>query len=66
MTVRSFASKKNNTEFGLVLLVDEWGDVGAELASKVYDTLVEIDTFGCGVFVKVDHQQNNVKIEPMR
>ncbi|MBP2113388.1 hypothetical protein [Paenibacillus silagei] len=65
MTVRSFASKKNNTEFGLVLLIDEWGDVGAELASKVYQSILEINTFGFGVFVKVDPQLNKARLDSM-
>ncbi|MDU5143663.1 MAG: hypothetical protein E6230_15910 [Paenibacillus dendritiformis] len=66
MTVRSFASKKNNAYLGLILLVDEWGDVGTELASKVYESIMEIETFGCGIFVKVDHQLDKAHLQSMR
>ncbi|ARU62674.1 hypothetical protein CBW65_18100 [Tumebacillus avium] len=54
MTVRSFASKPTLKKLGLILLVDEWGDVGVELAKSVYKTFEELDTFGFGIFVKVD------------
>lgn len=66
MTVRSFASKKTNTKLGVIMLVDEWGDVGAELASKVYDRIIELSSFGLGIFVKVDYKLDKVALQYMR
>ncbi|MDA2530477.1 hypothetical protein PDQ04_18975 [Bacillus cereus] len=62
MTVRSFASKVSSCKFGTMLLVDEWGDVGEALAMEVYKTFDDLETFGLGVFVKVDHNINNPKM----
>ncbi|MGE6666469.1 hypothetical protein [Paenibacillus xylanexedens] len=62
MTVVSFASKSSLSKFGIILLVDEWGDVGEGLAKKTYETLEEVDCFGMGIFVKVDHEKDKISI----
>lgn len=66
MTVRSFASQKTSSKLGVIMLIDEWGDVGAELASKVYDKIIELPSFGMGIFVKVDYKLDDVILRYMR
>ncbi|MGG4502539.1 hypothetical protein [Paenibacillus polymyxa] len=66
MTVVSFASKKSLKEFGVILLVDEWGDVGSVLADKTYETMEEVNSLGLGIFVKVNHLKDNIDMKAIR
>ncbi|WP_222861064.1 hypothetical protein [Paenibacillus ihumii] len=57
MTVRSLASSQNDSLYGTVLLVDEWGDVSDTLAGEVYKTLYEINQLSFGLFVEVSEDE---------
>ncbi|MEC0329598.1 hypothetical protein P4H42_08175 [Paenibacillus macerans] len=57
MTVRSLASSQNDSLYGTVLLVDEWGDVSDKLAGEVYNTLYEINQLSFGLFVEVSEDE---------
>ncbi len=53
MTVRSLVSRPSSKAFGVVLLVDEWGDV-EQIGEPLYDELKQMDNILAAVFVKVE------------
>jgi hypothetical protein len=53
MTVYGLATRKSGADFGSILLVDEWGDVGV-YKNYVFEALSEIGHLAMAIFVDVD------------
>lgn len=56
MTVYGLATRKSGADFGSILLVDEWGDVGV-YKSYVFEALSEIGHLAMAIFVDVDKEE---------
>lgn len=65
MTVYGLATRKTGTEFGSVLLVDEWGDVGV-YKPYVFNELAKIPQLSFSVFVDVDEDANETEFSPLK
>lgn len=62
MTVYGLATRKTGAEFGSILLVDEWGDVGV-YKEYVFEALSNINHLALAIFVDVDKNETITKFK---
>jgi hypothetical protein len=60
MTVYGLATKRTGADFGSILLVDEWGDVGI-YKNYIFEALKEINHLSLAIFVDVDENKNSTE-----
>lgn len=65
MTVYGLATKKTDSKFGSILLVDEWGDVGV-YKNYLFEALEKIPQLAFSIFVDVDENKKECTFEKRR